>query len=392
MRLRTCLLIGLLGILLPLKIGANKIFDKSARKQMTVWLNDDCQWLVSSEAKREVTTPGSVPVDPMVTEATIARALAVGYELTKDNPQYSQESLRRCETLLGLQETVKTSKGNDGGCWLGPADHHDDLDLGVNGIIAGALTRVSADADSPLKSRILGVVEKYALLVLEGCAQDPLNKGRNGAAGWIIQDGEQKGAMGAGYLKDHVSRKPSTLATAANAAFFAQLFSITHKAQYQSLAREAVRWLLARQSAVGFFPTLLDGIDTGEASMDTMTAGTEAVLAVDYLCAESSLKQQIHTDIEPVARWLLRTQNEKGLWGSKQDQRGSTGAVTLLAWFYLAGAKDEAFPQALDKAWQVLTNPVHAQSFGVQISPFTTALMALTTAEMIKPGISFRKS
>ena len=392
MRLYTCFWIGLLVILLPPGVSANKLFDKSARKQMTVWLNDDCQWLVSSDTGKEVTSPGTVPVDPMVTEATIARALVVGFELTKDNPQFLQDSLRRCETLLSLQKTVKTSRGNGGGCWLGTADRQGDLDLGVNGIIAGALTRVSADADNALRNRILGAVEKYALMILEGCAQDPLNKGRESTAGWIVQDGEQKGALGAGYLKDHVSRKPSTMATAANAAFFAQLFSVTHKTQYQSLAREAVRWLIAKQSAVGFFPTLLDGIDSGEASMDTLTAGTEAVLSVDYLCAESSLKQQLHSDIEPVARWLLRTQDEKGLWGSKQDQRGSTGAVTLLAWFYLAGTKDEAFPQALDKAWQILTNPVHAQSFGVQISAYTTALMALTTAEMIKPGISFKKS
>ncbi|HVN81773.1 MAG TPA: hypothetical protein VMW38_22500, partial [Terriglobia bacterium] len=245
MRLYTCFWIGLLVILLPPGVSANKLFDKSARKQMTVWLNDDCQWLVSSDTGKEVTSPGTVPVDPMVTEATIARALVVGFELTKDNPQFLQDSLRRCETLLSLQKTVKTSRGNGGGCWLGTADRQGDLDLGVNGIIAGALTRVSADADNALRNRILGAVEKYALMILEGCAQDPLNKGRESTAGWIVQDGEQKGALGAGYLKDHVSRKPSTMATAANAAFFAQLFSVTHKTQYQSLAREAVRWLIA---------------------------------------------------------------------------------------------------------------------------------------------------
>ena len=391
MRLHAWLLIGLVGILLPLKLDANKLFDKSARKQMTVWLNDDCQWLANSDAKKEVTAPGSIPVSPLVIEAAIARVLVVGYELTKDNPQFLQDSLRRCEILLSLQETLKTSKGNPGGAWLSSADNRGDLDLGLNGLIAGAFTRISADADNTLKSKILDVVEKYASVVMDGCAQDPLDKGRNGTSSWIVQDGEQKGAMGAGYVGDHVSMKPSTVATAANAAFFAQLFSTTHKSQYQSLARDAVKWLIAKQNAVGFFPTLLDGVDTGEASMDTQMAGTEAILAVDYLCADSSLKQQIHADIEPVARWLLRTQNEKGLWGNKQDQRGSTGAVTLLAWFYLAGTKDEAFPQSLDKAWQILTNPVHAQSFGVQISSYTTALMALTTAEMIKPGISFKK-
>jgi hypothetical protein len=374
----------------PLCLEGKKLFDQTARKQLNALLNDLCQWLVTSRAEGEPALPGSEPVNPRVTEAVAARALTLGYELTKDNPQYLQEALRHSEALTALQHTVKTTKGNEGGFWLESATQG-DLDLAANGAIAAALARASADADGALKKKIQYVLERYAHLVQEGCSQDPLGKGRSGSGGWIIQGGEPKGAIGAGYLKDGLSAKASTLATAANAAFFAQFYAINRNAQYRDLAKDAVQWLLQGQNSTGYFPTLVDGVNTYEASMETLMACTEAVLAVYYLCSDNSLNQQMHKDIEPTARWLVRTQNEKGLWGNKKDQPGCTSALTLLAWFHQLGTKDEAFLQSLDKGWQILSNPVHAQSFGIQISPYTTALMVITTAEMIKPGISFKK-
>ena len=121
MRPWACLTIGLLWIAVLPDLEAGKLFDKSARKQLTVWLNDDCQWLVSTNAKGEPTILGGAPVCPLVIDATITRALALGFELTKDNPQLLQESLRRSEVLVSLQKSVKTYKGNEGGYWLGTA-------------------------------------------------------------------------------------------------------------------------------------------------------------------------------------------------------------------------------------------------------------------------------
>jgi hypothetical protein len=390
MRIRVLIAVGLLWIAVPLGLEGKKPFDQTARKQLIALLNDLCQWLTASSAKGEPALPGSGPVNPLVSRAVAARALTLGYELTKENSQYLQEALRHTEALTAMQRTIKTSKGNDGGYWLESASQS-DLDLAVNGTIAAALTRASADADGPLKKRIQDALKRYAYLVQEGCSQDFLGKGRGGSPGWVIRDREQKGAIGAGYLKDVLSTKASTLATASNAAFFAQLYAIDRNAQYRDLAENAVRWLLQGQNSTGYFPTLVDGVNTYEASMETLMAGTEAVLAVYYLCSDNALNQQIHKDIEPTVRWLVRTQNEKGLWGNKKDQRGCTSALTLLAWYYQLGTKDEAFLQSLDKGWQILSNPVHAQSFGVQISPYTTALMAITTAEAFKPGISFKK-
>ena len=96
-------------------------------------------------------------------------------------------------------------------------------------------------------------------------------------------------------------------------------------------------------------------------------------------------------EVEPTIRWLIRIQNDRGLWGEGPDQQRSSGAATLLAWFYLNVTADEVIPQTLEKFWQVLLNPVHSQSFGVQMQNLPTGLAGLTTAEMIKPGITFKK-
>ena len=71
------------------------------------------------------------------------------------------------------------------------------------------------------------------------------------------------------------------------------------------------------------------------------------------------------------------------------------GNVVLVGHSYggmvITGVADRATARIAKLVFLDAANPVHGQSFGVQISPYTTALMAVTTAEMIKPGISFKK-
>jgi hypothetical protein len=96
-------------------------------------------------------------------------------------------------------------------------------------------------------------------------------------------------------------------------------------------------------------------------------------------------------ELDNTMRRMMRIQGESGIWGEGADRRGCSGIATLLAWHYLSFKGDETIPQALDKFWQNLSNPVHAQSFGVLAHPISTAWVGLTSAEMIKPGITFKK-
>ncbi len=374
-----------------LSLEANKLFDKTARKQLIALLLDNCNWLAATDPNAQAPKDPSGPAGPLLALSSSIRALTLGSELSKASPQFLQEAQRRCEVLAAFQKNIRTSKGRDGGFWIDPGTP-DTLDLGVLGTAATSLGRASVSMEGPVREATISFLERYARFLIEGCQEDPAGKGRGGTTGWILREGEQKGAMGGGYTKDRPMLKQSTVSTAANAGFLAQLYALTKNAQYRDLAEDAVRWLLKSQRGIGDIPTLMDGTEISDSPMRTFQVAAEALMSVYYLCGDASFNQQILKESEPMARWLVRSQNENGLWGNKGDRRASAAALTFLAWFSLNGAKkDEAFSQSVDKAWQTLSNPVHAQSLGVQISPYTTALVAATTAEMIKPGISFKR-
>jgi hypothetical protein len=256
---------------------------------------------------------------------------------------------------------------------------------------AAALARGYVFAEGQHKTDYLQALERFARFVIEGCNGDPQGKSRGGSTGWILREGEDKGAVGFGYFKDHVSTKPSTRATAASAALFSHLYAITKNDQYRDVASAAVRWILKVRTQLGTIPNTADGKEIEEWPFDTVTYCTEGILSAYYLLGDPNLNQLIAKEMEPTVRWLIRVQNERGAWGEAADQQRCSGAATLLAWFYPNVKADEVITQSLEKFLQILLNPVHSQSFGVGMQGRATGLVGLTTAEMIKPGVTFKK-
>ena len=95
----------------------------------------------------------------------------------------------------------------------------------------------------------------------------------------------------------------------------------------------------------------------------------EAIQSAYYLLNDTALNQRLGAELDNTVRRMMRIQRETGLWGEGTDRRGCSGVATLLAWHFLSFKGDETIPQALDKFWQNLSNPVHAQSFGVLAHP-----------------------
>ena len=89
----------------------------------------------------------------------------------------------------------------------------------------------------------------------------------------------------------------------------------------------------------------------------------------------------------------MRLQGENGIWGEGADKQGSPGIAMLLSWYYSnpPTKPDESIPQTVDKFWELLSNPVHAQSFGIFVNGSATASLGVGTAEMVKPGITYKK-
>ncbi|MCI0421815.1 MAG: pectate lyase [Acidobacteria bacterium] len=380
-------LISLLIALLPTRaLFPAKIFDKTAKKQLRVYLDDICQWILAREQASRDGKIQSVANNPRSLQGNLARVLLAGSELTKNNTKCMEEALRWCDAFAARQQRVSTSLGSEGGCWStgeGP-----DVDLSENSMAAVALARGHAYADGSRRKSYRQALERYGRFLLEGVRAETGQ--RPSVAGWLLQGGSD-GAIGGGFKKDVASLKPSTASTAAGAAFLAQLYALSRERQHRDAAVQAVEWILKSRRPTGEMPNFIDGAESEADPFTTLALCGEAIQSVYYLLDDASFNQRLGRELDNTVRRVMRIQEESGLWGEGADRRGSSGVATLLAWHYLSFKGDETIPQSLDKFWQNLSNPVHAQSFGVLLHPISTAWMGLTTAEMIRPGITFKK-
>ncbi len=364
----------------------SKIFDKAAKKQLTAYLEDICQWILAREQAARDGQIQSTANTSLSLQGNLARALLAGGELTKNGAKCLEEALRWCDAFAGKQQRVVTSLGNEGGYW--PTGPGGDVELSEDSLAAVALARGLAYADGNRRRMYQEALDRYARFLLEGARAG--GELRQTVTGWLIQ-GENAGGIGGGVQKGVALLKPSTASTAAGAAFLAQMSAISRDRSSRDAAMQAVEWILKKRRPNGEMPNFVEGEESEEMPLTTMTLAAEAIQSAYYLLNDPALNQRLGPELDNTTRRMMRIQGENGLWGEGADRHGSSGVATLLAWHYLSFKGDETIPQALDKFWQNLSNPVHAQSFGVLAHPVATAWIGLTTAEMIKPGITFKK-
>jgi hypothetical protein len=323
---------------------------------------------------------------PLSLQGNLARVLLAGSELTKDGAKCLEEGLRWCDAFAQRQEPVMTSLGNEGGYWsTGPPGN---VDLTENSLAAVALARGFAHADGSRKKLYRQALDRYAAFLVEGARAG--NGLQTTVTGWQIE-GENGGAFGTGIQRGVPFLKPSSASTAAGTAFLAQISTLSREQSQRSAALQALEWILKNRRPNGEMPNLVAGEESDRLPFTTMSLASEAVQSVYYLLNDKALNQRLGPELDNTIRRMMRLQGEAGTWGEGADRRGCSGVASLLAWHFLSFKGDETIPEALDKFWQNLSNPVHAQSFGVLLSPVATAWMGLTTAEMIKPGITFKK-
>ncbi len=376
------LVVVALALLAPSQLQAKKLFRKAAKKQLRQYLAEICDWIESA------TFEG--PSSTGLTSAGSIRTLLAGYELAGKEQRYLAAALRWGDRLIGRQRGLETSRGNQGALWLNEDDGL-PLNLADSSLAAAALARSYAYADKDRKQAYREALEQYARVLVEGHKENPLKKEWKGSKGWVITEEDDQGAIGMGYLDGQAAAKPSTASTAAGSLFFAQLYQVTEKPHYRRLATDGVRWLIKSRRANGQIPAIVDGNISLNDSLQVIPYWTEAFQAAYYLLADPDLTRWMLVELDLTIRWLLRIRNERGLWGEGAEETVTPSITTLLAWFYLSAETDESIPPTLNPPWQLWLNPVHAQSFGVLVDGPTTSLVGMTTAEMIKPGITFRK-
>ena len=380
---RRVLLIGLFLVLaMPSQLQAKKLFRKAAKRQLKHYLVEICDWIESGTTEESESAAW--------TSAGSIRALLAGYDLAGKQQRYLNAALEWGDRLITQQRPVQTAAGNPGALWV---SRNDGLPLNSadSCIAAAALARSYVYADKARKRVYRKALERYARVLVEGYQPQGARKSWEGSSGWVIFRGKDGGGIAMGILDGQVSVRPSTASTAAGSLFFSQLYALTENPEYRRLAADAVRWLIRNRRPNGQIPSILDGTMSLQNSLGVIPYWTEAIQAAYYLLDDRDLTGWMLAELDLTIRWLLRIQNEQGVWGEGAEKRVTTSVATLLAWFYLSADSDESIPSTLNPLWSLWLNPVHAQSFGVMVHEPTSGMVGMTAAEMIKPGITFRK-
>jgi hypothetical protein len=325
----------------------------------------------------------------MFLQGNTARVLIAGSDLTKNGSELLEAGLQWCDNLVASQQRLGTSTGNEGGYWMMPGVPG-KLDLSGNSLAAVALAHGWAHSGGNRRKDYQQALERYSRFLLEGSLKDETYK-LPGTQGWWIRDGDDTGAFGFGYAGGKALSKPATLSTAAGAAFFAELYAVSRNQRYREISIQALDWILKHRKPNGELVGIMEGQEETEIPFTTITVCAEAIQAAYHLLDDPQLQQRLGKELENTVRQLMRMQSDNGTWGEGQDRQGCSGVASLLGWYYSSFKADETIPQSLDKFWQYLSNPVHSQSFGVLLNPVATSWMGLTTAEAIKPGVTFKK-
>lgn len=379
---RLLLLVLLLAVAMPVQLQAKKLFRKAAKKQLKHTLVEICDW-IEAQATQE-------PESAASTSAASIRALLAGYDLAGKQKRYLNAALGWGDRLIAQQQPLRTPSGNPGALWAGRDDGL-PLNSADSSLAAAALARSHVYADKARRRTYRRALERYARVLVEGYRADGARKGWEGSSGWVIAGGEDEGAIAMGTLDGRVSVGPSTASTAAGSLFFSQLYALTENPEYRRLAADGVRWLVRSRRPNGQIPAIVDGNISLQGSLGVIPFWAEAVQAAYHLLDDKDLNGWMLVELDLTIRWLLRVRSEQGLWGEGAEKRVTTSVATLLAWFYLSADSDESIPPTLNPPWKLWLNPVHAQSFGILVDESVSGLVGMTAAEMIKPGITFRK-
>jgi hypothetical protein len=366
------------------------LLDEPLRSQLLGYHADLCEWVMALDVGSGMLKGTKDTAWSIFINGNLARVLMAGARLHAQ-PAYAEEALRWCDTFVRQQQRVETSTGAEGGYW---GDHGPtgNLYLADSGTAATALAVACRRGEGERRVAYLAALQRFAAFVHSGCRVDPQNQKRQASTGWVLRDGKDRGALGCGYYNGHLSTAPYTIATAVNGgAFMSTLYALTGEAQYRDTAVGAVRWLLANRLPDGQLPYLLDGTRSTEWPLDTITYGTEALVAVPTHVNDPALEAEIGRGITPIVEWLLQKQNPDGPWGvaRSQDQQRSPGVVTLLAWYYRNVVPEPRVAKAIRAYCLYLLDPANSAAYGVKDLVRTTGFVGLTVAELLEPGTTF---
>jgi hypothetical protein len=298
---RAFLSMSMILVLAPVLFPA-KIFDKTAKKQLTAYLEDICQWILAREQAARDGQIAGIASTPLSVQGNLARTLLAGSELLKSGPKCLEEGLRWCDAFAAKQQPVVTSLGNEGGYWLSPVGA---VDLSENSLAAVALARGLAVSDGNRRKVYRQALDRYAGFLLEGVRAG--NAVQHTVTCWQLE-GANEGAFGSGIQNGVPSSQPSTASTAAAMAFLAQISVLSRDQSFRGAAVKSLEWVLKNRRPNGEMPNYVAGEESEQMPFTTMTFAAEAIQSAYYLLNDAALNQRLGEELDNTIRRMMRIQ------------------------------------------------------------------------------------
>ncbi|HOF38450.1 MAG TPA: hypothetical protein PLD73_00125 [Candidatus Hydrogenedentes bacterium] len=366
------------------------LLDDAAKQKLRAYFDDLCAWIMGLDVGSNQLKGTSDTAESIFINGNFARVLMASYRIT-GNEAHRDEALRWCDTFCGIQQRTQTSKGDDAGFWP-DIGLRGNIYFGDAGTAAHALASIYPAAGPERQDVWRDAMERMARFVIDGCAEDPQEQGRDATSSWVIREGSDAGALGCGYYRGKLSVEPYTIATATTGgAFFSELYGITKNPQYRGVAAGAVAWLLTTRKDDGEIPYTLAGNNLDTWPLDTMSYCTEAFVAADLLLEDEALRQSMRRQLEASVQWMINGQNPDGSWGElrSEDQQRSPRALTLLTWAYPWTAQHDAVARAVNAYCAFLLNPENSAAYGIKELVRTSGFVGLAVADLLQPHCTF---
>ncbi len=328
--------------------------------------------------------------DSIFINGNLARVLVCAYEITGEE-SYLREAISWCDYFVDTANPIKTSKGNDAVWWWDVG--HNNLYLADTGTAVHALFKAFPYVDHDRKQKYQDALEKFHLLITEGTDRDPMDRGQAPSPGWVIQDGEDAGALGVGYRKGQLETRTYTISTAcAGAQASAALYRLTGNEACRKTALEAAYWLLGQFDENGVIPYRIEGTVVGEHVFQGIHYSLEGLLT-SWLYLDDEAYGEAFVEAAPrIKDFILTSQNESGYWGTERAYDGQRSAFMahFLNWYLENVEADPQVEARLARFVSYVLNPENASRYGVTTLLRVSGFVGLVFSSLIHSELDIR--
>lgn len=383
-------------------VGARRIFDNDEIEDMRGTLRNISDWIVHETdlPSNNITNVRDTLKTSIFINGNLARTLLSAGQIF-NNTLYLETGMKWCDTFVSLQHDQITNDGKHlGGFW----------DTGYATLyIADTGTAVTALAlcydlskDASRRYEYMRAMLKFSDFVVNGtlstpvctfrknCTYDADGNNTEVTSSWVRSDG----SLGDGYYMQRINKEPYTIATATTGgAFFAEMFALTRRHDFEEAARKATAWLIDHVQANGTIPYYIYPPTTVSHEYQCISYSAEAII-------DSTLRGIHDPSVDVMKRmvqYLLDHQQPNGelidpTVATVGEQQRSPRAVSLLQWYHQVTSDDRA-ADAVKKYWQFLQSPgaFDPEKYGVNSYALVTGFVGLALADLIEPWCTFSR-